>query len=76
MINGRGRAPLIVDPDTGTRPQTKQDRVEQGAMLNHLPVESSCAALVRGGISARKVTGYLVMTVKESSEEPLVSKQL
>lgn len=49
MINGRGRAPLIVDPDTGTRPQTKQDRVEQGAMLNHLPVESSCAALVRGG---------------------------
>lgn len=77
MINGRGRAPLIVDPDTGTRPQTKQDRVEQGAMLNHLPVESSCAALMRGGkISARKVTGYLVMTVKESSEEPLVSNQL
>lgn len=76
MINGRGRAPLIVDPDTGTRPQTKQDRVEQGAMLNHLPVESSCAALVRGRISARKVTGYLVMTVKESSEEPLVSNQL
>lgn len=53
MINGRGRAPLIVDPDTGTRPQTKQDRVEQGAMLNHLPVESSCAALVGGSVLGR-----------------------
>lgn len=25
MINGRGRAPLIVIPDTGTRLQTKQE---------------------------------------------------
>lgn len=30
MINGRGRAPLIVVPDTGTRPQTKQDRAGAG----------------------------------------------
>lgn len=25
VINGRGRAPLIVIPDTGTRPRTKQE---------------------------------------------------
>lgn len=30
VINGRGRAPLIVVPDTGTRPQTKQDRAGAG----------------------------------------------
>lgn len=30
VINGKGRAPLIVVPDTGTRPQTKQDRAGAG----------------------------------------------
>lgn len=30
VINGTGRAPLIVVPDTGTRPQTKQDRAGAG----------------------------------------------
>lgn len=30
VINGWGRAPLIVVPDTGTRPQTKQDRAGAG----------------------------------------------
>lgn len=36
MINGRGRAPLIVVPDTGTRPQTKQDRAGAGCHAQSL----------------------------------------
>lgn len=43
-------------------------------MLNHLPAESLTAAL--GDSEEREVTRYLVMTVKESSEETQVANQL
>lgn len=72
MINGRGRAPLIVVPDTGTRPQTKQDRPEAGC---HAQSPSSRKPECCSGEFGGK-RGHLVMTVEESPEETQVSNQL
>lgn len=58
MINGRGRAPLIVVPDTGTRPQTKQDRAGAGC---HAQSPSSrkpvCCSREFGGKRGHKISG-------------------
>lgn len=72
VINGRGRAPLIVVPDTGTRPQTKQDRA--GAGCHAQSPSSRKPECCSGGFG--EVTGYLVMTVEGSSEGTRVSNQL
>lgn len=72
VINGRGRAPLIVVPDTGTRPQTKQDR--PGAGCHAQSPSSRKPECCSGGFGGKR--GHLVMTVEESSEETRVSNQL
>lgn len=53
VINGRGRAPLIVVPDTGTRPQTKQDRAGAGCHAQS-PSSRKPWVLLRGGGVRRK----------------------
>lgn len=63
VINGRGRAPLIVVPDTGTRPQTKQDR--PGAGCHAQSPSSRKPECCSGGFGGKR--GHLVMTVEESS---------
>lgn len=74
VINGRGRAPLIVVPDTGTRPQTKQDRAGAGC---HAQSPSSrkpeCCSMGFGGRRGHRIS---VMTVEESSGETRVSNRL
>lgn len=72
VINGRGRAPLIVAPDTGTRPQTKQDRA--GAGCHAQSPSSRKPECCSGGFWGKR--GHLVMTVEENSEETWVSNQL
>lgn len=62
MINGRGRAPLIVVPDTGTRLQTKWDRAEAGCHAQSPPAEKTMWLLLPrkwegGGGVEREVTG-------------------
>lgn len=74
MINDRGRAPLIVVLDTGTRPQTKQDRT--GAGCHAQSPSSRKPACSSGGSEQREVTGYLVITVEKSSGETFTSNQL
>ncbi|TNN82285.1 hypothetical protein EYF80_007406 [Liparis tanakae] len=74
VINGRGRAPLIVVPDTGTRPQTKPDRA--GAGCRAQSPQQSARVLLWGVSEEREVTGYLAMTVEESSGETQASDQL
>lgn len=58
VINGRGRAPLIVVPDTGTRPQTKQDRAGAGC---HAQSPSSrkpeCCSGGFGGKRGHRISG-------------------
>lgn len=44
VINGRGRAPLIVVSDTGTRPQTKPDRVGAGCHAQSPPRKPACCS--------------------------------
>lgn len=68
VINGKGRAPLIVVPDTGTRPQTKQDRAGAGCHAqspsNRKPQRcSEGAGGDRGVVEGRR--GHLAMTVEE-----------
>lgn len=65
VINGRGRAPLIVVPDTGTRPQTKQDRA--GAGCHAQSPSSGKPVRCSGGLDQTEVTGYRAIT-GESSE--------
>lgn len=65
VINGKGRAPLIVVPDTGTRPQTKQDGAGAGCHAQSPSNRKPSAAL--GGFGGKR--GHLVMTVEESSKE-------
>lgn len=74
MINDRGRAPLIVVLDTGTRPQTKQDRTGAGC---HAQSPSSRKPACSSGVSEqREVTGYLVITVEKRPGETFTSNQL
>lgn len=71
VINDRGRAPLIVVPDTGTRPQTKQDRPGAGC---HAQSPSSKTPVCfsrggRGGSEQREDTECLMITGEETSKE-------
>uniref|UniRef100_A0AAV2MRN0 Uncharacterized protein n=1 Tax=Knipowitschia caucasica TaxID=637954 RepID=A0AAV2MRN0_KNICA len=61
VINGWGRAPLIVVPDTGTRPLTKQDRAGAGCHAQSPSV--GCTGHFSG-----EVTGDSLMTVEERAQ--------
>lgn len=53
VINDRGRAPLIVVPDTGTRPQTKQDRPRAGCHAQS-PSSSKPVYFSEGGVQSKE----------------------
>lgn len=76
VINGTGRAPLIVVPDTGTRPQTKQDRAGAGCHAqspsNRKPQRCSEGRVGTAGVVGGK-RGHLAMTVEERTS-PSVRK--
>lgn len=58
MINGRGRAPLIVVPDTGTRPQTKQDRAGAGCHAQSpFSRKAECCSGGFGGKRGHRISG-------------------
>lgn len=64
VINGSGRAPLIVIPDTGTRPQTKQER---SRVPFSITFQWKASELLWGPHRKELVAGYLVMTVEETT---------
>lgn len=72
MINGRGRAPLIVVPDTGTRPHTKQDRAGAGCHAQSL--SSRKPVLCSGGFRGNR--GHQISGDDSRGDLRRVSNQL
>lgn len=68
VINGTGRAPLIVVPDTGTRPQTKRDRAGAGCHAQS-PSNRKPQRCSEGGVLVGGKRGHLAMTVEERVQE-------